>query len=59
MKYEHKFDTSFRDGEQSIGAIMNPDEKIRIARQLERLEVDIIVACFPVAYEGDFKFMFY
>ena len=48
------FDTTLRDGEQSPGASMNPDEKIRIARQLEKLGVDIIEAGFPVASEGDF-----
>ena len=48
------FDTTLRDGEQSPGASMNPDEKLRIARQLEKLGVDIIVAGFPVASEGDF-----
>jgi len=49
------FDTTLRDGEQSPGASMNPDEKLRIARQLERLGVDIIEAGFPVASEGDFE----
>jgi 2-isopropylmalate synthase len=48
------FDTTLRDGEQSPGASMNPDEKLRIARQLERLGVDIIEAGFPVASDGDF-----
>ncbi len=48
------FDTTLRDGEQSPGASMNPEEKLRIARQLERLGVDIIEAGFPVASEGDF-----
>ena len=48
------FDTTLRDGEQSPGASMNPDEKIRIARQLEKLGVDIIEAGLPVASEGDF-----
>jgi 2-isopropylmalate synthase len=48
------FDTTLRDGEQSPGASMNPDEKLRIAKQLERLGVDIIEAGFPVASEGDF-----
>ncbi len=49
------FDTTLRDGEQSPGASMNLDEKLRIARQLERLGVDIIEAGFPVASEGDFQ----
>ncbi|MDQ5984516.1 MAG: 2-isopropylmalate synthase [Syntrophus sp. SKADARSKE-3] len=48
------FDTTLRDGEQSPGASMNPGEKLRIARQLETLGVDIIEAGFPVASEGDF-----
>lgn len=48
------FDTTLRDGEQSPGATMNADEKLRVARQLERLGVDIIEAGFPVASEGDF-----
>jgi 2-isopropylmalate synthase len=48
------FDTTLRDGEQSPGASMNPDEKLRIARQLEKLGVDIIEAGFPVASDGDF-----
>ncbi|MDD5168209.1 MAG: 2-isopropylmalate synthase [Syntrophales bacterium] len=48
------FDTTLRDGEQSPGASMNPEEKMRIARQLEALGVDIIEAGFPVASEGDF-----
>ncbi len=48
------FDTTLRDGEQSPGATMNPEEKLRIARQLEAMGVDIIEAGFPVASEGDF-----
>jgi len=48
------FDTTLRDGEQSPGASMNPDEKLRVARQLERMGVDIIEAGFPVASDGDF-----
>ena len=48
------YDTTLRDGEQSPGASMNPDEKLRIARQLERLGVDVIEAGFPIASEGDF-----
>ncbi|MCK9363971.1 MAG: 2-isopropylmalate synthase [Syntrophales bacterium] len=48
------FDTTLRDGEQSPGASMNPEEKLRIARQLERMGTDIIEAGFPVASEGDF-----
>ncbi|MDO9529151.1 MAG: 2-isopropylmalate synthase [Syntrophales bacterium] len=48
------FDTTLRDGEQSPGFSMNMEEKLRFARQLERLGVDIIEAGFPVASEGDF-----
>lgn len=49
------FDTTLRDGEQSPGASMNIDEKLRVAKQLEKLNVDIIEAGFPVASEGDFE----
>ncbi|MBW2450855.1 MAG: 2-isopropylmalate synthase [Deltaproteobacteria bacterium] len=49
------FDTTLRDGEQSPGASMNMDEKLRIAHQLEKLNVDIIEAGFPIASEGDFE----
>ncbi len=49
------FDTTLRDGEQSPGASMNLKEKLQIARQLERLGVDIIEAGFPVASPGDFE----
>ncbi|MGZ8210240.1 MAG: 2-isopropylmalate synthase [Burkholderiales bacterium] len=48
------FDTTMRDGEQSPGASMNKEEKIRIGRQLERMRVDVIEAGFPAASEGDF-----
>jgi 2-isopropylmalate synthase len=48
------FDTTLRDGEQSPGCSMNLEEKIRLARQLERLGVDVIEAGFPIASEGDF-----
>ena len=48
------FDTTLRDGEQSPGASMNTEEKIRIASQLERLRVDIIEAGFAAASPGDF-----
>ncbi len=48
------FDTTLRDGEQSPGASMNFHEKIKMARQLERLRVDVIEAGFPIASEGDF-----
>ncbi len=49
------FDTTMRDGEQSPGASMNKDEKIRIAKQLERMRVDVIEAGFPIASVGDFE----
>ena len=48
------FDTSLRDGEQSPGNSMNTEEKLLLARQLEKLGVDIIEAGFPIASEGDF-----
>jgi 2-isopropylmalate synthase len=48
------FDTTLRDGEQSPGASMNKEEKIMIARALEKLRVDIIEAGFPIASRGDF-----
>src|SRR5512139_802291 len=47
------FDTTLRDGEQSPGATMNVDEKIVIARQLEKLGVDVIEAGFAAASSGD------
>jgi 2-isopropylmalate synthase len=49
------FDTTLRDGEQSPGCSMNLSEKLTIARQLERLGVDVIEAGFPIASEGDFE----
>ena len=49
------FDTTLRDGEQSPGASMTRDEKIRIARALELMKVDIIEAGFPIASDGDFE----
>ncbi len=49
------FDTTLRDGEQSPGASMTRDEKVRIARALERMKVDIIEAGFPIASPGDFE----
>jgi 2-isopropylmalate synthase len=48
------FDTTMRDGEQSPGASMTKEEKLRIARQLERMRVDVIEAGFPAASDGDF-----
>ena len=49
------FDTTLRDGEQSPGASMDVDEKMKIAIALEELNVDIIEAGFPIASSGDFK----
>ena len=49
------FDTTLRDGEQSPGASMNIEEKLRIARVLEELGVDVIEAGFPIASNGDFE----
>ena len=48
------FDTTLRDGEQSPGASMNREEKLRLARKLAELEVDIIEVGFPAASPGDF-----
>ncbi|MBM3823837.1 MAG: 2-isopropylmalate synthase [Verrucomicrobia bacterium] len=48
------FDTTLRDGEQCPGASMTPREKLEVARQLARLNVDVIEAGFPVSSEGDF-----
>lgn len=49
------FDTTLRDGEQSPGASMNIEEKLQVARQLERLGVDVIEAGFPISSPGDFE----
>ena len=49
------FDTTLRDGEQSPGCSMNTQEKLKMARQLEALNVDVIEAGFPMASEGDFE----
>ncbi|GAB4469670.1 MAG: 2-isopropylmalate synthase [Armatimonadaceae bacterium] len=49
------FDTTLRDGEQSPGASLNVEEKVEIARQLERLNVDVIEAGFPISSPGDFE----
>ena len=48
------FDTTLRDGEQSPGASMTKEEKLRIAKALEKMHVDIIEAGFPIASPGDF-----
>ena len=49
------FDTTLRDGEQSPGASMNKEEKVRIAMALEQMRVDVIEAGFPVASPSDFE----
>ncbi|HEX4330515.1 MAG TPA: 2-isopropylmalate synthase [Usitatibacter sp.] len=49
------FDTTMRDGEQSPGAAMSRDEKVRIGKQLERLRVDVIEAGFAASSPGDFE----
>ena len=49
------FDTTLRDGEQSPGIALQPDEKAEIATQLERLGVDVIEAGFPISSPGDFE----
>jgi len=49
------FDTTLRDGEQSPGASMTRDEKVRIAKALEKMRVDVIEAGFPIASVGDFE----
>ncbi len=49
------FDTTLRDGEQSPGASMNLEEKLRLAKTLEELGVDVIEAGFPIASDGDFE----
>src|SRR5689334_19224570 len=49
------FDTTMRDGEQSPGASMTRDQKLRIARALERMRVDVIEAGFPASSNGDFE----
>ena len=49
------FDTTLRDGEQAAGGTLNINEKLEIARQLEKLGVDVIEAGFPVSSPGDFE----
>ena len=49
------FDTTLRDGEQSPGAAMSHEEKLRIAELLDEMGVDIIEAGFPISSAGDFK----
>src|SRR5690606_9040622 len=52
------FDTTLRDGEQSPGASMTLDEKVRIAKMLEKMRVDVIEAGFAIASPGDFEAVF-
>ncbi len=49
------FDTTLRDGEQAAGGTLNVQEKLEIARQLEKLGVDVIEAGFPISSPGDFE----
>ena len=49
------FDTTLRDGEQSPGCSMNLEEKLRVAKVLEDMGVDVIEAGFPIASPGDFE----
>ena len=49
------FDTTLRDGEQAPGATMNLEEKLLIAKTLEKMGVDVIEAGFPAASNGDFE----
>jgi len=49
------FDTTLRDGEQSPGFHLDANSKLRIARQLEKLGVDVIEAGFPISSPGDFE----
>ncbi len=55
MKHLTVFDTTLRDGEQAPGIALNPDQKLRIALQLELLGVDVVEAGFPVSSDGDFE----
>ena len=52
MERVYIFDTTLRDGEQAAGATLNKQEKLQIARQLEKLGVDIIEAGFPISSFG-------
>ena len=53
------FDTTLRDGEQAPGIALTRAEKVEIAEQLARLNVDIIEAGFPVSSEGEFEAVFF
>src|SRR5580698_11064551 len=55
MDTVHIFDTTLRDGEQSPGFSMNREEKLRLARQIEELGVDVLEAGFPIASPGDLE----
>jgi 2-isopropylmalate synthase len=55
LQFVNIFDTTLRDGEQSPGFSMNVAEKIRVAKRLEQMGVDVIEAGFPVASQGDFE----
>jgi 2-isopropylmalate synthase len=55
MSHVRIFDTTLRDGEQSPGFSMNTEEKVRMARQLAALGVDVIEAGFPIASKGDLE----
>lgn len=55
QQYVKIFDTTLRDGEQSPGCSMNFEEKLRMAKQLAKMKVDIIEAGFPIASKGDFE----
>ena len=49
------FDTTLRDGEQCPGASLNTNEKLEIAKLLEKMKVDVIEAGFPISSPGDFE----
>ena len=55
MRQIRIFDTTMRDGEQSPGCSMNPGEKLQVAKQLEKLGVDVIEAGFPISSPEDFQ----
>src|SRR5260370_41051365 len=55
MEMVRIFDTTLRDGEQAPGFSMNTAEKLKLARRLESLGVDVIEAGFPIASKGDFE----
>ena len=55
MKQVKIFDTTLRDGEQSPGCSMNLQEKLEVARALEKLKVDVIEAGFAISSPGDFE----